>query len=187
VFAFNAGASGGPLGTGSNPLRPHNTSAGAAISVAIDPQSRLLYVGETAAFSSASNSGALRVFTINGASLTELGYSSPYAPAGTGPHAILPTSDGKYVYVASWETGAPGVITGYSVTTSALTAVGTTVDTGTEPVGLAEDSTDSYVLAVSSTGTTFDAYTFDASTAGQLDSSLTGTGATSPIAIVAVP
>jgi 6-phosphogluconolactonase (cycloisomerase 2 family) len=188
VFSFMASpASGGPLGTGPITLKPYNTSAGAAISVAFDPLSRLLYVGETAAFNSNSNSGALRVFTVNGNSLTELGYSSPYAPAGTGPHAILPTPDGKYVYAASWESGAAGTISGYSVTTSALTAVGTAVNTGTEPYGLAEDNTDAYVLAVSNSGTTFDAYTFDKTAAGQLDASGTGTGGNGPIAIVAAP
>jgi DNA-binding beta-propeller fold protein YncE len=155
--------------------------------VAFDPQSRLLYIGETDDFNSVTNGGALRVFNISGNTLTEFTYSQPYAPAGTGPHAILPTPDGKYVYVASWGSAAPGAIAGYSVTTSALTAVGTTVPTGTEPYGLAEDSTGSYVLAVSSTGTTFDAYTFDATTAGQLDSSFTDSSLSAPIAIVALP
>jgi hypothetical protein len=154
----------------------------------MDPQSRLLYIGETSAFpSSTTNSGGLRVYTIGTGSVTAL-TTAPYAPAGTGPHAILPDSTGKYVYAASWQTSSTGVITGYTVTTSALTAISTTVSTGTEPYGLAEDSSDGFVLAVSfSGGPTFDAYTFDSSTAGQLDSSLTGSTGTGPVAIVAVP
>jgi DNA-binding beta-propeller fold protein YncE len=168
---------------------------GAAISVAIDPQSRLLYIGETAAFNSNTNSGALRVFSIGASSqappsLTELTYTAPYAPLGTGPHAVLPDPTGKYVYVASWQTGAAGAITGYTVSTTALTQIGTgTVATGTEPYGLAEDSTGTFVLAVNNGGTIpLDAYSFDSTTAGQLDpASVTGSLASNPIAIVAVP
>ncbi|MGA9670199.1 MAG: beta-propeller fold lactonase family protein [Terracidiphilus sp.] len=187
VFPFSA-TSATPLGSG--PVyAPHGGSGGAAIAVAIDPQSRFLYVGETGAFNSGTNSGALRVFTIgSSASLTEFTYSSgaPYAPAGLGPHAILPDSTGSYVYAASWQSGAVGTITGYSVTTSALTAISNTPATGTEPYGLAEDSTGSFVLAVSNTGPTFDAYSF-ARTSGQLGTPLTGTPVSTPIAIVAVP
>jgi hypothetical protein len=62
------------------------------------------------------------------------------------------------------------------------------VDTGTEPSGLAEDSTDSYVLAISNGGSPiFNAYTFDSTTAGQLDTSMTGSTISSPIAIAALP
>ena len=93
-----------------------------------------MYIGETAAFSSNTNSGALRVYAIGSNSLSELSYSAPYAPTGTGPHAILPDSSGSYVYVASWQSGSAGVITGYSVTTSGLTALSTTAATGTQPM-----------------------------------------------------
>ena len=191
-FSLNA-ASNTPIGTGGSLITKPYGSDGAAIAVAIDPQSRLLYVGETAAFNSNTNSGALRVFAIStnasgASSLTELAYASPYAPLGTGPHAILADPTGKYVYAASWKSGAAGVITGYTVTTSALTALSSTVATGTQPYGLAEDSTGSYVLAVSNQGSPlFSAYTFDATTLGQLDASATGSTISNPIAIVAVP
>jgi 6-phosphogluconolactonase (cycloisomerase 2 family) len=187
-FPF-AASSNTPIGNAYNPVTKPYGSDGAAISVAIDPQSRLLYIGETAAFpNSNSNSGALRVFTIGTNSLTELGYALPYAPLGTGPHAILPASAGSYVYAASWQSGASGVITTYSVTTSALTALSSTANTGTEPSGMTEDSTDSYVLAVSLQGSPlFNAFTFDATTSGQLDASVTGSTISSPIAIVAAP
>jgi 6-phosphogluconolactonase (cycloisomerase 2 family) len=183
LFPFASGTIGSPY---TKLLSPYG-SGGAAVAVAMDPQSRLLYVGETAAFNSTTNSGALRVYTIGTNSVNELTYATPYAPAGTGIHAILPAASGNYVYAASWQSGGAGEVTGYSVTTSALTALSTTVTTGTEPVGLAEDSNDSYVLAVSTSGTEFDAYTFDSTTTGQLDSSLTGTTASAPVAIVAVP
>jgi 6-phosphogluconolactonase (cycloisomerase 2 family) len=187
AFPFAAGNS-SPVGSPySNLLTPYG-SAGSAIAVAIDPQNRLLYVGETAAFPSSTtnfNTGALRVYTISANSLTPL-TTTPYAPAGTGPHAILPDSTGAYVFAASWQSGSAGVITGYSVTPTALTALSSTTATGTSPSGLAEDSTGNYVLGVSSSGPTIDAYTFsDAS--GQLASPVTSSIVSSPIAIVAVP
>jgi 6-phosphogluconolactonase (cycloisomerase 2 family) len=195
-FSFNA-TSATPIGTANSLVTKPYGSDGAAISVAIDPQNRLLYIGETLAFpTSTTNLGALRVFTIGAnlsatPSLSELNYKAPYAPLGTGPHAILPDPAGKYVYVASWQTLAAGAITGYSVTTSALTQIGSsTVATGTGPSSLAEDSTDSYVLAASNLESPFfNAYTFDATTPGQLDpASITGSPAASnPIAIVAMP
>jgi 6-phosphogluconolactonase (cycloisomerase 2 family) len=192
-FPFNAGNSTTPIGTAYNPLSAPYGNGGAALSVAFDPQSRFLYVGETAAFNSATNSGALRVFTVGTNSLAELKYSagSPYAPLGTGPHSILPDPTGSYVYAASWQSGAAGSITGYTVAATALTQIGSsTFATGTQPIGLAEDSTEGYVLAISSTGTpSFNAYTFDSTTLGQLDPiSVTGSpSADPPVAIVAIP
>lgn len=184
LFSFSSET----LGAGSPPIAPYGGSSGAAVAVAFDPQSRLMYIGETAAFSSATNSGALRVYTVGASSVTEFTYAKPYAPLGTGPHAILPDPSGDYVYVASWQTGTTGVITGYSVSTTALTALSATVATGTGPDGLAEDNTGSYVLAISNSGPTFDAYNFDSTIVGQLDSSLTSTTTPStPITIVAAP
>jgi hypothetical protein len=53
---------------------------------------------------------------------------------------------------------------------------------------MAEDSTSSWVFEVGSTGSPyFDAYTFDASITGQLDSQVTSTSAATSIAIVATP
>jgi hypothetical protein len=53
---------------------------------------------------------------------------------------------------------------------------------------MALDSTGSYIFEVGSTGSPyFDAYTFDVTTTGQLDSQFTSTTAASSIAIVAAP
>jgi len=180
-----------PIGAAYTPtVPPYNNSGGAALSVAIDPQNRLMYVGETGAFpSSNTDSGALRVFTINASSLTEFTYANkiPYASGGLSPHAILPISTGKYVYVANGEGTAAGNITGFAVTTTALT-LGSTAAAGVTPLGLAEDSTNSYVFEVGSAGRPyFDAYTFDTTTPGQLDSKVTSTAQASSIAIVATP
>ena len=191
VFAFNASpTSGGPLQAGATPISPTH-SGGAAVAVAFDPQSRLMYVGETNAFpnSTTNNSGGLRSFVISGSSWSELSSSaSPIASGGTTPRAILPISTGKDVYVANWVGSSTGNVTGFSVasanSTYALLALSPTVATGTEPYGLAEDSTLGYVLAVSNSGTTFDAYTL---TSGLLTSSVTGSPVSSPIAIVALP
>ncbi len=186
AFPFTA-SNNSPIGNPYSPVTKPYGAAGSAVAVAIDPQSRLLYIGETAAFpNSASNSGALRVFTIGSNSLTEFAYSAPYAPAGTRPQAILPISTGSDVYVAGWQSGSAGAITGYSVTTSALTPLSNTSATGTQPKGLAEDSGDNFVLAVSDSGTTLSAYTLD-STTGQLSSPLTGSPVSNPVAIVAAP
>ena len=191
TFPFNASpTSGGPLQAGFTPIAPTNL-LGAAVAVAFDPQIRLMYVGETDAFpnnSSTNNSGGLRSFAVSGSSLSELTSGSPTASGGTTPRAILPISTGNDVYVANWVGSSTGNVTGFTVASSnstyTLTALSPTVATGTEPYGLAEDSTLGYVLAVSNSGTTFDAYTLSS---GQLTSSLTGSPVTSPIAIVAVP
>ena len=185
-FTFNESAT-SPIVSAYSPVTAPYGSGGAAVAVAIDPQSRLLYIGEIAAFNSSTNSGALRVFKITTGNLNELAYTKPYAPAGIGVHAILPAASGNYVYAASWQSGTTGVITGYSVTTSALTALSATVATGTEPESMAEDSKSNYVLAVSTSGTEFDAYTFDSTTTGQLHSALTGSTPSAPIAVVAAP
>jgi 6-phosphogluconolactonase (cycloisomerase 2 family) len=188
LFGFTSGNA-SPLGSGSTPIKVTNASAGSAISVAVDPQNRLLYIGEVAAFpSSSSNSGALRVFTISGNTLTEFTYASPYPSGGLAPHFILPIATGKYVYVANGAgNSAAGNITGFAVTTTALTT-GSTVTAGVQPLSMAEDSTGSWVFEVGSTGSPyFDAYTFDSTTAGQLDSQVTSTSAATSIAIVATP
>lgn len=187
VFPFTAANSTAPIGNPYSPVTKPYGSAGSSVAVAIDPQNRLLYIGETVAFpNSTTNSGALRVFTIASNSLSELAYTAPYAPAGTGPHAILPISTGGFVYAASWQSGAAGVITGYSVTASALTALSSTTATGTQPNGLAQDNSKDFLLAVSNSGTTLSAFTID-STTGLLSSPLTNSSVSNPIAIVAAP
>ena len=178
-----------PLGATANLIKPYNTTGGAAVSVAVDPQNRLLYIGETAAYpGSTDNSGGVRAFTF-GATLTEIS-KTPYASGGTGPHAILPKSTGDFVYVANWAGTSAGNITGFQVTTTnsalSLSQLFGSIATGNEPVGLVEDSKLNFILAVNSTGTTpLDAYIFDTTTAGKLDLALTGSTGTGPVAIAA--
>jgi 6-phosphogluconolactonase (cycloisomerase 2 family) len=162
---------------------------GTAVSVAFGPGTSFLYIGETGIFNSNSNSGGLRIIPIN-SHVVGSDSSGPYQSGGTGPHSILAAPNG-YVYVANWVGSGTGNITAFLLNTSSgpsLSVQSNAVATGAEPYGLVEDSTDSYVLAVSNGGSPlFDAYTFDANTTGQLDLSFTGSTGSSPIAIVAVP
>ena len=172
-------------------------SAGAAVSVAVDPNSRLLYVGETAAVSG-SNAGGLRVLDYN--TLTEVS-GSPFATGGLAPYAIAPTrygaNAGSYVYVANRTVSgsSTGNIAGFAVTTSGgsstLSALSTTASAGITPLGLVQDSTGNYLLVVNSGGSPdLGAYTFDSTTAGKLDSALTSATGTDPVqasAIAAAP
>jgi 6-phosphogluconolactonase (cycloisomerase 2 family) len=182
-----------PIG---NPLtlnKPYN-SAGASVAVAFDPQSRYLYVGETAAFpTSSTGTGALRAFSIASGSPVEFTYSAPYSSGtGSGPHAILPISTGDYVYVANWNGTSTGNITGFQVVTSgtspSLSVQNSPATAGSEPAGLAEDSSKSFLLGVNANGGPYlDTFTFDSTTAGLLDVQLTGDTGATPVAIVAAP
>jgi 6-phosphogluconolactonase (cycloisomerase 2 family) len=122
---------------------------------------------------------------------------SPYTSKGLAPYSILPISTGDYIYVANRQTSSSssGVIAGFSFTSSSsaysLTALSSTVTAGTHPVGLAEDSSKQFVLAVSVDGSPdLEAYFFDTTTSGQLDATITSTTGTDPVqasAVVALP
>jgi 6-phosphogluconolactonase len=190
VIPFTSSSSGNPFGTVKS-FTPKNTTGGDT-TVAVDLTRPLLYVGETVAVSG-SNPGGLRVFTIgaNATPLTEVS-GSPYATAGIGPSAILPTTN--YVYVANKAVSGSnnGNITGFAITLTgtvySLTSV-STISAGVSTVGLAEDSKGTYVLAVNQSGSPdLSAFTFDTTTPGKLDayaSRATGTDPVQASAIVA--
>ena len=195
VIPFNASSSGNPFGT-LKTIAPKN-SGGGATAVAVDHSSPVLYVGETVAVTSSSNNpGGVRMFTIGtNATVTEL-TTTPYASGGLGPSAILPTT--SYVYVADKAvTGSnDGHITAFAINTTGGTASGLTavtsgtISAGVTTVGLAEDSTGNYILAVNSGGSPdLNAYTIS-STTGALTSyatPATGNDPTQPAAIVPIP
>jgi 6-phosphogluconolactonase (cycloisomerase 2 family) len=191
VFPFTTGNS-APIGNAYKPTIATwgSTNSGAsANSVAIDPQDRFLYIGEVEAFpnsTASTGTGGLRVLTIKSTELSELS-ASPYPSGGTGPHAILPESSGNYVYVANWAGNATGV--GFQVASGgALTQLSGTFTTGSEPTGLAEDNTDSFVLVVSGLGSPdLDAYSFSSSTGSLTSGATSSSTGTNPIAIVSVP
>jgi hypothetical protein len=179
-----------------NPLSSspdHRTAFGTAVSVAFDPNTSFLYIGETGvpAFStSTTDSGGLRIIPIASDKLGTEPSASPYPSGGTGPHAILAGSNG-YVYVANEVGTGNGNITGFllNASTPSLTLQTNPAATGVDPLAMALDSTGNFVFVVNNLGNVpLDAYTFDANTAGELDPfTITGTVGASPVAIVAVP
>ncbi len=178
-------------------------SQGGDNTIAVDPENRLLYVGETAAASGAQ-SGALRVFTIGAAFVSEITTGAtdsadtayPYSSGGTGPSSIVATENYVYVANSAVNGSSSGNISGFTIVTStsgtaySLTPINT-VSTGPLTFGIAEDSTDSYILAVNSGGNPdLSTFTFDSTTAGKLDAgptSSTGTDPTGALVIVAAP
>jgi 6-phosphogluconolactonase (cycloisomerase 2 family) len=176
-----------------NPFGASNTiglanSGGGANTVAVDPRNRLLYVGESDAHSG-TQTGGLRVFTIASTGVTPIS-GFPYATGGTGPISILPTADGNYVYVANQSVSGSSTdnIEGFSVTASSLTLVGTTAAGPTGRIGLAEDSTGSYLLAVDFAGNPdLEAYTMSSGTLTSVLSVATGTDPVGAFAIAAAP
>lgn len=184
-----------PFGTVSN-IKLIN-SAGGANTVAVDPSNRLLYIGETAALSSGSQTGGLRVFTIGASSaMTEI-TGSPFSTGGTGPSAILPGTDLVYVANKAVSGSSDGNITGFTLSTSGTTTITyslatiNTVAAGPTTMSLALDSTGTYVLAANSGGSPdLSTFTFDATTSGKLDASATaatGTDPTEAVWVVAHP
>jgi hypothetical protein len=193
VVPFNQ-ASPLPAGTTARTISVAN-SGGSALSVAVDPDStpRLFYIGETLA-DSAGTSGGLRAFnysSLGSSTLIQAG-GSPIASGGLAPNFILPIASGDFVYVANG-TGqtTAGNVAGFAIAASGSTytlSTGSTVAAGVQPLGLAEDSSSAFVLAVGSLGSPyFDAYTFGTTATGQLDSQITSTTSASSIAIVAAP
>jgi hypothetical protein len=153
--------------------------------VAVDPTNQLLYIGEADAIPTATQSGGLRAFTISSSGIAELG-GSPYTSGGTGPIAIVPTSDGNYVYVGNQAVSGSSSdnIASFSVSTTALTPINTATAGPAGPLSLAVDSTGGYLLAVDSAGNPdLQAYTMSA---GTLSSALTGVTGTDPVQAVAI-
>lgn len=192
VIPFTATAS-NPLGAIGN-IGVKN-AGGAALSVAVDAiptgatAPRLVYIGETVA-TSGTNTGGLRAFDYS--TLKEL-TNSPYAIGGLAPYSILPFSTGDYVYVVSRQTssGATGVIAGFSISDTnsvlSLTALGSNFATGTNPQGLVEDNTGSFVFAVDYGGSPdLVGYTIDSTNAGYLDTVISDATGTDPVKASAI-
>ena len=179
-----------------NPFGSYGTqglvnTAGGDNAVAVDPSNRFLYVGETDALPSQTQTGGLRVFSIAANGITELtSAGSPYAVGGTGPSAILPTADGNYVFVANQSVAgsSDGTIAGFSVSSTGLASNGTTAAGASGHLGLAEDSTSSWVLAVDVAGSPdLQAYTLSSGTLTSTLSAATGSDPVGAIAIAAAP
>lgn len=194
AYAFVAmGASGTaviPFTTGNtNPFGSPSTistvsSSGVALSVAVDPSSRVFYVGEIAAVSG-NDSGGVRVFNLS--TLAEQS-GSPYASGGLSPYAILPEAGGTYVYAVNYNTssGSTGVLKGFSLADSSsvytLTAMSSTFTAGTYPRAAVEDSSNQFIFVVNYGGS-YDlmGYVFDSTTAGALDTVIKSSTGTDPV------
>ena len=166
-------------------------SSGGDSAVAVDPTNRLLYVGESEVLPSATQTGGLRVFTIGTGGVVEFtGTGYPYASAGAGPSAILPSLDGNYLFVAnrSISGSSSANIAEFSVTATSLTSIGTAAAGPQGQIALAEDSLSHFVLAVDFAGDPdLEAYTMSS---GALTSALqkaTGTDPVEATAVAALP
>ncbi len=191
IDAFTAGNS-NPLGGTARTIGVSGSEQ--ALSVAVDPTLRLFYIGETNA-DSAGTSGALLVYNYSSLAnppLTQIS-GSPVASGGLAPNAILPIASGEYVYVANGQglTGS-GNIAWFPITASGTTytvAAGSNITGGIEPIGMAEDSDDNFVLAVSTGGSTssgdpdLEAFTMSS---GALTAALTSTTGTDPVVATAI-
>ncbi len=194
VMPFNAGSS-IPFGATARLIAVDNSN-GSSLAVAVDPTNRLFYVGETLA---SSDSGGLRVFNYSSlgtgiprAIPTEI-TGSPFASGGLAPNAVFPAASGDYVYVANGQgTSGAGNIAWFPISVSGTNysiAAGSTIAAGIEPVSLAEDSNDSFLLAVSNGGSTtsgdpdLEAYTMSS---GALTAAITTSTGIDPVGAVAV-
>jgi hypothetical protein len=191
VIPFNASAASGSspfAATGTRILVKH--SGGSAISVAVDPSNRLIYVGETLG-NSAANSGGIRVFDYTTLPTATEITGSPFASGSLSPSFILPMSSGDTIYVAN----GSGATTGGSINEFAVTASGSTytltagpvATAGILPVSMAVDNTSTFFLAADFGGNPdLEGYTFDTTTAGLLDSAISSATGTDPVAAISV-
>ena len=196
VVPFTTGNA-NPLGSTATTIPLANTS-GSALSVAVDPSAtpRVFYIGET---NSVGNSGGLRVFNYSSLGTPPLSQAtgSPIASGGLAPNAILPIAGGDYVYVANGTgTTSAGNIAWFPITASGTTykvAAGSTIASGIQPIGLAEDSESNFVLAVATGGSTtsgnpdLEAYTMSSGALTSAIKSSTGTDPVGAVAIAALP
>ena len=189
-----------PFGTDTKNPVYNSTNSGAALSVAVDPKSEFLYVGETEANpkTTDNNSGGVRVFAISSSTNTlteQTSKGSPYASGGIAPAAIVAEHSGSYVYVANetvygQSSNNTGNVTGFLTTIS--TTAGVTTDSlgaitnspfaaGTNTIALVEDNSYSFLIALNLNGSPDTViYTFNSTNAGALDLTInTTTGNTS--------
>jgi len=179
IEAFTLNSSTGVL-TDQGNITPVSTTNGSLdLGVAIDPSNNFVYVTETAV-------NLVRAFTFTTSVVaTPGGLAEVTGSFSTGgyPSSVMVDANDKYVYVTN-KTAA--TISGFTIdsSTGALTASATTFATGTNPVALAEDATKTWVGAVNIGGSPdLRMFSFDTTTAGNLDKALdVSTANTSPAA-----
>lgn len=176
VIGFTPAATATPFASSGTKIAVLSATS-AATAAASDPSSTFLYITE-ASTAATPVAGSLRMFAL--ATLGAELKGSPY-PTGIGPSAILPDKSGAYVYVAN---STDSTLSGYTVNTTSqtVTALGSTIPTANTPIGLAEDSSKTYILAAGNgSNPNLFLYSFDASSAGVLDiNTTTSTSTTNP-------
>jgi 6-phosphogluconolactonase (cycloisomerase 2 family) len=194
--AFNA--------TGTNPFGadvnyPVYVAGGYALSVAVDPSNKFLFVGETLALSASSttNTGGVRIFSISSTAntLTELS-NSPISSGGQGPAFILPDLSGDFLYIANRSVYGQLVANvygyGYTANSSGTTFTPTALantpySSGTATLSLAEDNSKSFIIAVNLGGSPdMNGYTFSTTNPGALSLSISQSTGTDPTGAFAV-
>lgn len=186
VEIVNFTAATGALADGGN-LQTYGSGHGSSQNfdgaLAVNPASTFLFIAE-------SGFDGVRVATITpttGALHETTG--SPYL-TGVGPSAVLVDSTGQYVYVTN---RTDGTVSGFSFTGSGAAAgtltknTGSPFVTGTTPVGIVEDKSNTYIAVLCQGGSPdLQLFTLDATVPGKLDSfatTATGTDPTVPVAI----
>jgi hypothetical protein len=175
------------LSNGCNPVRGGFSTYNTCYGMAVDGNSQYLMVTESGA-----NSPGVAAFTINSnGTLSQI--NSTYA-TGSGPNAVLIDSTNTYVYVANGGISGGNSITGYSLTSlttgtttptplpgspySTSTSTGTGTFNGLNTIGLAEDPTQTYLMAINNAGVPdLQVYTIAASGSLTATASATSTSA----------
>jgi hypothetical protein len=190
-FAAGTAAGSSPFGTSATTVGVLN-AGGSALSVAVDPSTtpRLFYIGESLGNTGATSGGLRAILYSTIGSTLQNATGSPLASGGLAPNAILPVGS-TYVYVGNGAgTSTAGTINTFSISGSSTYAIssGTSVASGIQPFALAEDGSNTFLLAANSLGSPyFSSYTFDSTTLGQLDEQIFTSTGSSPTAIVALP
>lgn len=188
---FNPSVSPGSNPFGSTaPVVPVEHTGGSALSVAVDPDGNLFYIGESLGDPTGAT-GGLRAFTLSslGGTLVQAS-GSPIASGGLAPNAILPLS--SEIYVANGEgTSSTGNITSFALSSNSgayTISAGTATAAGIEPFALAEDADGNFVLDINEGGDPdLSSYIFDTTTTGKLDVEVVASTGTAPLSVVAAP
>ena len=193
-FFPTTAANANPFGSSGTVVNVINSNS-QALSVAVDPNLQLFYIGETNA-DSTGKSGAILTYLYSSLGGTPtLATSAAVASGGLAPNFILPASLGTELFVANGQglsSTNTGNIASFSVagsnTTWTLTPGSTTTTgVGIQPFSLAIDSTSTFLLATNSLGNPeLSTYTFG-STVGSLTAQITANPGTLPEQILALP
>lgn len=135
-------------------------------SVVVDPSGRFAFVANR---NSGKPSGSVSAFTVNAASGALAPIGTTAIAAGTEPVAIAVDPSGKFVYVANGGTGGGGTggsVSAYAVnaTSGALTAVGSPVAAGTNPVSVAVDPSGKFAYVANLGSHSVSAFSINATT-----------------------